>query len=66
MKQVSGVKRNMTHTGEFYIMDTESFDEKDKGETRGTNTSVIALENCINILYQINNRTRDELYVPYD
>ena len=38
VKLINGINRKMTHTSEFFIVETESVDDKDKGETsRGTN-----------------------------
>ena len=35
-------------------------------ETKYINQSIIALENCIRTIYEINVKTRFEMYVPYD
>ncbi len=51
---------------DIYFVDTESYDPSDAMRGHGVNDSMIAFDNCLRKLSELNTGYRSDFYVPYE
>jgi len=54
------------NSADLYLVDTESYESHDKINVKGVNNAMLAFNNCVRALYEINIGIREDCHVPYE
>ena len=65
-RQTANGFQETTSTADLYIIDTESYEIKDKIKSKHVNNAMLSLNNCLRSLYEINTGIHTSNHIDYD